>query len=76
MLDHVTIRVGNLSKSKAFYDQVLKPLGMKIVLGSKAEQFYGYGIGEDPIFEIAQSTKSRAAHKAVHVAFKVKITRR
>ena len=72
MLDHITIRVKDLAKSRRFYDKALKPLGMKIVLGSKKDGFWGYGIGEDPIFEISQSSKNRSAHKEVHVAFKAK----
>lgn len=72
MLDHITIRVKDLEESKRFYDKALKPLGLKIVLGSKKDGFFGYGIGEDPIFEISQSSKSRPAHREVHVAFKAK----
>ncbi len=72
MLDHITICVADLAKSKRFYDKALAVLGMKIVLGSRKDGFWGYGIGKDPIFEIAQSIKGRPAHKGVHVAFRAK----
>lgn len=72
MLDHITIRVKDLAKSKRFYDKALKSLGMKTVLGSKKDGFWGYGIGKDPIFEISQPSKSTLAHKEVHIAFKAK----
>ena len=70
MLDHVTIRVVDLSKSKDFYDKALAPLGMNIVLGGQEELFWGYGIDVDPIFEISQGTVEEPAHKEVHIAFK------
>lgn len=70
MLDHITIRVKNLEKSKAFYEKVLNTFGYVLNLGSKDENFYGFGLGEDPIFEIAQATKTRPAHKKIHIAFK------
>lgn len=72
MLDHITIQVRNLAKSKNFYDAVLESLGMKIVLSNTKKSFWGYGVKEDPIFEIAQATKSSPAHKRVHIAFKAK----
>ncbi len=72
MIDHVTIRVEDLEKSRAFYEKVLATLGYKHNIGSKDEGFYGFGFGDDPIFEISQATKDRPAHKKVHIAFKAK----
>lgn len=72
MIDHITLYVKHLDKSKRFYDKVMKSLGLKIVLGGKKEKFYGYGVSQDPCFEIAQSTKSHPAHQAIHIAFKAK----
>jgi catechol 2,3-dioxygenase-like lactoylglutathione lyase family enzyme len=71
MLDHITIRVSDLEKSKHFYEKVLNKLGMKIVLGSENEKFWGFGY-EDPIFEISQATKENPVHSKVHIAFKAK----
>ncbi len=70
MIDHITIRVKNLEKSKQFYEPVLATLGYTQNLGSKEDGYYGFGIGNDPIFEISQSTKQRPAHKKIHIAFK------
>lgn len=72
MIDHVTIRVKNLEKSRAFYEKILATLGYKHNIGSKKDGYYGFGFGEDPILEISQATKDRPAHKKVHIAFKAK----
>lgn len=72
MIDHVTIRVCNLEKSRAFYETILAVLGYGLNLGSKKESFYGFGVGKNPIFEIAQATSTRPAHTKIHVAFRAK----
>lgn len=72
MLDHIKIRVANLSKSKLFYKKALAPLGLKIVLGSAKEQYFGFGLNKDPFFEIQQADKKHPAHTNVHIAFKAK----
>lgn len=71
MIDHITIRVSQLEKSKAFYEEILKPLGLKIVLGDLQSGFYGFGKGQEPYFEIAQAVEGFPAHRRVHIAFKV-----
>ena len=70
MLDHITLRVKDLGASKAFYDKTLGILGMRVVLGGLEKGFIGYGVTNDPAFEIVQSGKHMPAHKNVHVAFK------
>lgn len=72
MIDHIGIRVSNLEKSKLFYEQVLKTLGMRITLGSANEGYYGFGVGDELCFEILESDDNSPAHKRVHVAFKAK----
>jgi len=72
MIDHITIQVSDLEKSKEFYEKTLAKLGMSIVLTNESKTFYGFGIGEDPYFEIVQSGKEHPAHKKIHVAFRVK----
>lgn len=72
MIDHITIRVKNLEKSRAFYEKVLAPLGYIQNIGSADEGYYAFGTGEDPIFEIAQATDKHPAHTQVHIAFKAK----
>jgi len=70
MIDHITLRVKDFDKSKAFYDKVLETLGMRVVLGSPDKGFVGYGPADDPVFEIVQSNGQKPAHKNVHVAFR------
>ncbi len=72
MIDHITIQVKNLEKSKAFYEKVLAVFGYTMNLTNEKKTFYGFGLGKDPIFEIVQSGKSHPAHKKIHVAFKAK----
>ncbi|MCE9521762.1 MAG: VOC family protein [Alphaproteobacteria bacterium] len=43
MLNHVSIGVRNIAKTKAFYDAALKPLGYKCL--SEGEGSLGYGAG-------------------------------
>lgn len=74
MIDHITIRVSDLRKSKAFYDAVLAALDLKIVLGSFEEGYFGYGENKDPIFEISAQTDEDPPHSRVHIAFKAKNT--
>lgn len=72
MIDHITIRVSDLEKSKVFYDVVLATLDLKIVLGSEEKGYWGYGENKDPIFEISNSDKDNPPHKKIHIAFKAK----
>lgn len=72
MIDHVTLRVSDLEASRAFYDVALKPLGMKIVLGSAERGFYGWGYEEDPLFEVSEPDAENPPHKRVHIAFRTK----
>lgn len=71
MIDHITIRVSHLKRSKAFYDRTLAPLGMNVVLGDEKSGFFGYGT-HGPELEIAKQTKKDPAHARIHIAFKVK----
>lgn len=78
MLDHITISVRDYEKSKAFYTQVLKPLGYTLLLEvegyagfGRAQGFVGFGHEENegPIapFWLYQGN-SPSAH--MHIAFK------
>lgn len=74
MIDHITIQVHNLEISRAFYEKVLAVIGYTQNLTNDKHTFYGFGIGDDPIFEIVQSGAEHPAHKKVHVAFKAENT--
>ena len=72
MIDHITIYVRDLEKSRAFYEKVLDVIGYKQNITNEKKTFYGFGPGEEPVFEIVQSTQERPAHEKIHVAFKAK----
>src|SRR5919201_379529 len=66
MLDHVTLNVRDRQRSKAFYEQALRPLGYSVV--AEWEGGAGFGTGEGgPDFWIAQRGDSSAP---VHVALR------
>ena len=51
MLDHVTIGVSDIERSKAFYDSALRPLGIER-LYADGPTFAGYGAGRKAFFWI------------------------
>lgn len=65
MLDHVTIGVRNLERSKIFYDAILRPLGIER-LYAEGETFAGYGIGQKAFFWIGERD---VLQTGAHVAF-------
>jgi len=67
MLDHVTIGVSDFERSKRFYDQALRPLGIERLYGD-GEVFAGYGAGRKAFFWIG---KRNASQTGAHVAFTV-----
>lgn len=73
-LDHVSVGVSNMKRSKAFYDAVLAPLGLKIVMPVEINgQLLGAGYGSDhPSFWIGLPHDHKAASmgNGVHIAFR------
>jgi catechol 2,3-dioxygenase-like lactoylglutathione lyase family enzyme len=74
MLDHVGIPVSDYQKSKAFYMQVLRPLGYDLVLEVESEETggasqAGFGAGGKPQFWIGTGTPLKGR---VHFAFVAK----
>lgn len=71
MLDHVSLGVGDLARSRAFYDAALQPLGGRRVYDM--EILSGYGLAEDkPCFWIAAPEAGVAKlqpSSGSHVAF-------
>jgi catechol 2,3-dioxygenase-like lactoylglutathione lyase family enzyme len=65
-LDHVGIDVSDYDASKAFYEQALAPLGMKLMM-EPAAQIGGFGDGF-PFFWIAD--RDLGHDSGVHVAFR------
>lgn len=71
MLDHIGIKVTNLERAKAFYDQSLAPLGITALFEAPGDEtggtpFIGYGEGFKPYFWISAQPR---ATELVHVAF-------
>ncbi len=65
MLDHVTIGITELERSKRFYDQALRPLGIERLYAEK-DTFAGYGASRKAFFWIGRRSE---AQTSTHVAF-------
>ena len=65
MLDHVTLGVSDIERSIGFYDQALRPLGIKR-LYAEGQTAAGYGAERKAFFWISQR---RASQTGSHVAF-------
>jgi catechol 2,3-dioxygenase-like lactoylglutathione lyase family enzyme len=65
MLDHVTIGVSDIGRSKRFYDKALSPLGIERLYGD-GESFAGYGADRKAFFWIGLRNASQTS---THVAF-------
>jgi len=71
MLDHIGLKVTDIERSRVFYDQALKPLGISVIMDVSAAEtgstpFLGYGEGRKPYFWINQQAR---ATELLHVAF-------
>jgi catechol 2,3-dioxygenase-like lactoylglutathione lyase family enzyme len=63
-LDHITLGVSDLGRSREFYDRALAPLGI-VRLYSEGDVFSGYGSGKKAFFWIGlRSSVSSPAHVA------------
>jgi catechol 2,3-dioxygenase-like lactoylglutathione lyase family enzyme len=75
-IDHVSVGVSNMKRSKAFYDAVLAPLGMTPVMPVEfGGQLVGVGYGEKfPSFWIQLPINGQPATmgNGVHIAFNAK----
>ena len=64
MLDHITIGVGDIERSKRFYDEALRPLEITRLYGD-GEGFAGYGVRPKAFFWIGlRETPQTGAHVA------------
>ena len=71
MLDHIGLTVGDIARSRAFYDAALAPLGVHVTMEVTPEQtggssHVGYGAGEQAYFWIGDVDQGRGG---THVAF-------
>ena len=68
MIDHVTIFVNDLTKSRAFYEKTFVPFNFNVSFGEKGK-FWAFDIGNGALFEIAQYTgNNKLTH--FHIAFR------
>ncbi len=65
MLDHIGLDVSDLSKSKTFYIQALKPLGYEIFM--EWEKWVGLGVNGKPDFWLREGAQTLPI---IHVAFR------
>ncbi|PDT31480.1 lactoylglutathione lyase [Rhizobium sp. M10] len=70
MIDHITVAVGDLSKSKLFYEKAFLPLGYKLTFG-KENVFWAFEIGDGCLFEIQQADSPPPLTR-IHVAFRAR----
>ena len=68
MLDHVTVGVVDIERSRKFYDSALRPLGIARLYG-EGERFAGYGVAPQAFFWIGMR---EAAQTGAHIAFAAK----
>jgi catechol 2,3-dioxygenase-like lactoylglutathione lyase family enzyme len=66
MIDHLTLRVRDYAKSKAFYLSALKPLGYEQI--AEWEGFAGLGVKGKPDLWIAAAEKRK--YDQLHLAFR------
>ncbi|MEI7063076.1 VOC family protein [Dickeya chrysanthemi] len=73
MLDHLSIPVSDLSRSRRFYEQALKPLGFEQVKDMKFAVSFGvlmgYGLSSDPGGEFWIFQGEVPSHPPTHFAF-------
>ncbi|MDX8529540.1 VOC family protein [Mesorhizobium sp. VK25A] len=70
MIDHITIEVSDLAKSKLFYEKAFAPLDYSLAFG-KEGVFWAFDVGNGCLFEI-QSTGEKPPLTHLHVAFRAK----
>lgn len=70
MIDHITIAVSDLDRSKHFYERAFAPLGYSVSFG-KEGIFWAFGVG-DGLFEISATMAQHPPFTRLHVAFRAK----
>lgn len=67
MIDHVTIPVRDLERSRIFYERAFAPMGFKVSFGEKGK-FWAFDLGGNGLFEIYEESDH---FTPIHVAFRV-----
>jgi len=71
MIDHAGLHVSDPKKSRAFYNEALKPLGYSVLMEIPREHtggltILGYGVAPMPDFWVTEGTPEKPA---IHIAF-------
>ena len=61
-VDHVILNVSDYARSKAFYEQALKPLGYELIM--EFGPGGGFGVGGKPDFWVTERGEPTVAHVA------------
>ncbi len=67
MIDHFTLTVSNLGRSKEFYSAALAPLGYRLLMDFG--EFVGFGDEKKPYFWLKEGPE---ASRPMHIAFRAK----
>ncbi|MGA9721166.1 MAG: VOC family protein [Candidatus Binatus sp.] len=70
MIDHISLRVSDFQRSRAFYEQALAPLGYTLVFSNDKEQYAGFA-GPDRE-RIWVGHREGASHGYAHIAILAK----
>ncbi|ARN73840.1 VOC family protein [Oceanicoccus sagamiensis] len=68
MIDHVTISVSDVEKSKKFYESAFLPLGYNVSFGEEGK-FWAFDLGKGFLFEIC-SPQTTEELTSFHIAFR------
>jgi catechol 2,3-dioxygenase-like lactoylglutathione lyase family enzyme len=76
MIDHLGFDVADLARSRAFYEQALAPLGMRVIMEvtyAMNPAWAGVGMGEHkPDFWFGTPREGGGLNRVLHVAFRAR----
>ena len=70
MIDHISLRVSDFPRSRAFYEQALAPLGYTLVFANDNEQYAGFAGPDRERIWIGH--REGASHGYAHIAILAK----
>ena len=70
MIDHISLRVSDFQRSRAFYEQALAPLGYTLVFSNDKEQYAGFAGPDRERIWIGH--REGASHGYAHIAILAK----
>lgn len=73
MIDHASVCVSNLEKSKELYKKMFAPLGIQLKADLPEYKAAGFGKGDDGDFWIGEKTPAGGVHVAVRASSKEEV---